>query len=101
MALHTQYLQMFSVTITAQIKYPKHFEWCFPYRHALSEKMAKSTKSIRTFLQVSEAEKNPEWGTGIMDNVYMMNLLRMFFLKATFKQKKHSIKNVEDYSSKE
>lgn len=30
-----------------------------------------------------------------MDNV------RMFFLKATSKQKKHSIKNVEDYSSKE
>lgn len=36
-----------------------------------------------------------------MDDVYMMDLLRMFFLKATFKQKKYAIKNVEDFSSKE
>lgn len=31
----------------------------------------------------------------------MMDLLRMLFLKATFKQKKYAIKNVEDFSSKE
>lgn len=31
----------------------------------------------------------------------MMDVLRMFFLKASFKQKKYAIKNVEDYSSKE
>lgn len=36
-----------------------------------------------------------------MDNVCMMDLQRMFFLKATFKQKKYAIKNVEDFSSKE
>lgn len=31
----------------------------------------------------------------------MMDVLRMFFLRATFKQKEYAVKNVEDYSSKE
>lgn len=45
----TTYLQLLSVTITAQIKYPKHLGW-FVLKDTLSEKTAKSTKSIRTFL---------------------------------------------------
>lgn len=61
----------------------------------------KEYKDISSGIRSTQLKKNPEWGTGIMDNVYMMDLLRMLFLKATFKQKKYAIKNVEDFSSKE
>lgn len=46
------------------------------------DKVYQEYKDISSGIRSTQLKKNPEWGTGIMDDVYMMDLSEVVFLKA-------------------